>query len=160
MNKFKESLMKTTTKNIDENILSHIILKLDALGSIAELQEYKIQIYKRKRELMNIFVDFDSNMDIMETRKRYSKTTPLCYYKNENLYYLDKIIQRTIFDELENFYIKTSNSFICNKDHILSQILDRQLSLNQLFDNYEENIKILEIYNKNLKLPKEQEMSL
>ncbi|MBO5478318.1 MAG: hypothetical protein J6A04_01130 [Clostridia bacterium] len=145
MNHFKKELRQITTKRIDERICSSIIDELKELEEKAEIEEYKTQIQQRSKGIQQIFVNFDHDMEIIDrvNRFRVIPSVPLTF---DRVVCLDRIIGKRISEKLESMYqIAQSENFENKEDKLkeLSQILDRQLRVNNLLQQYDENMEIL-----------------
>lgn len=157
MNEFKKQLQETTTKFIDEKINGCIVGELKKLEDLAEIEEYKEQIRKRREGITNILSSFDYNMEIIKRQKKCQnrkKVDELPSYIRP----LDKIIAKRLNERLEREYQNTlvlqGQSKIIDKE--LVQILDRQLAITELLGEYDENIQILDEYNRTHQLEKTQ----
>lgn len=144
MNDFKKSLEESTTKSIDERIQKCLQAKFDRLGVLAEVDEYKNHIAKRASGVLGILNNFDENMDIIEQRKPFSITKD----KNSKGYLsaLDEIIKESIIKELDKMYNNTVSLPSNFYRKMASQILDREVRLSRLLDNYDSYMEILENY--------------
>lgn len=150
MKDFKKRLQENTTKLIDEKIQSVLEIKFNNLEKLADVEAYKNQISLRKNGIIDILNNFDYYMDIIDDQKRYTYASTSNKKHQNAIVVLDKIIKRIITEALEHLYASVSSTSIdCNKER--SQILDRQLKIIKLLDNYDDNIKILEEYRKKSK---------
>lgn len=123
------------TKSIDKKILGSVNNVLSNLESLAELDEYKNHINNRKKSINVLFQNFD--MITFEVDRKKS----LIYQKrniveNNYQYQLDKVIKKRISNKLEEYYQKISINNIKNQYHILIQLIDRKVRLEEVFDNY------------------------
>ena len=112
MNHFKKSLQVTATKRIDEKISANIEEELRRLELEVHPREYKEQIEQRKKGLRNIFISFEHNMEIIEENNKYG----VVYHSEEGQSdyerYLDKTIQKRIWQRLEKLYQYTMH-YLC-----------------------------------------------
>lgn len=146
MNNFKKMLRQNTTKLIDEKIQLCIYVGLKSLECSANIDEYKIHISESRTKILSLLNNFDDNMEILEDRKRFPPSSKTNNTLN-NTTILDSIIKDNINKSLSEMlnHISSSSSIDFNKES--SQIIDRQLRIGELLDNYEEYIKIIEEEN-------------
>lgn len=148
MNNFKKSLQIAVTKRIDEKISANIEEELGRLEQEVDVKEYKDQIVERKEGIRHVFVSFEHNMEMIEENNRYSVLDKSKDTRNIHERNVDKIIQKRIWQRLEKLYQNTMH-YTCfqnpqEQGKELTQILDRQIRVNELLERYNENMAILE----------------
>lgn len=153
MNYFKRSLDVTKYQLIDKHIKAKIGSELDRLESSTEVAEYKVHIQDRKKGIVELFSpNFENNMNIIEENTRYKQKK--CTSNNTYRKVLDKIIQKRIYNQLDNLYDSMLNSKIYENnpdlDRCLFQILDRQIRIENLLEDYDNNINLLNSHNQHI----------
>lgn len=145
MNDFKKNFRECTTKLIDEKIQRTLEEKLNKLESMTDIEEYQHHISERKAGILNILSNFDYVISILELRKKaipLEKKKKVISYKTA----LDKIIKKSITEELEVLYQNVYSSTSSNATNVSIQIFDRKTKIAELLDNYDDNMKFLEVY--------------
>lgn len=124
------------TKSIDRKILGTVDNVLTRLGQSAELSEYKDHIISRQKSIKRLFQEFEVITFEVDRKKELLRPREMQPNKNSYQYQLDRIIKRKISSELEDFYKRISSSSINDQLAILTQLTDRKLRLEDLFDRY------------------------
>lgn len=144
MKEFKKQLKSNTTKQIDEKISANIASELEKLEQESKKEEYKLQIRQRKQGVKQVLISFDGSMEIIEKNRSYKITK---IEEDTSRRILDEVMQRRIWERLEKMYQYTMNygRFEDEKERKkeLSQILDRQIRIRQLLEQYDENMSLL-----------------
>lgn len=124
------------TKDIDRKILGTVDNVLTSLEQSAELSEYKEHIISRKESIKRLFQKFEVITFEVDRKKELLRPREIQPNQNSYQYQLDRIIKRKISNELEDFYKRISSSSINDQLAILTQLTDRKLRLEDLFDRY------------------------
>lgn len=132
--KQKERLEKA--KSIDRKILGTVDNILTNLEESAEPIEYKKHILNRKRIIKKLFQEFDIITFEVDRKKELLPQKEIKVKEYSHEYQLDRIIKIRISNELEIFYQKISRSNINDQSAILTQLTDRKIRLDELFDKY------------------------
>lgn len=131
-------------KNIDRKILGTVNNVLINLEQLAELREYKDHIISRQKSIKRLFQEFEVITFEVDRKKELLKPKKMKSNEDSYQYQLDRIIKRKISNELENFYNRISVSSINDQLAILTQLTDRKLRLEDLFDKYYLYVEYLE----------------
>lgn len=132
------------TKIIDRKILGTVEKVLTSLEQSAELSEYKKHIISRHESIKRLFQKFDAITFEVDRKKELLQPKEIKVKEDSYQYQLDRIIKRRISNELEDFYKRISSSSINDQLAILTQLTDRELRLEDLFDKYYLYIEYLE----------------
>lgn len=124
------------TKSIDRKILGTVDNVLTSLKQSAELSEYKDHIISRQMSIKRLFQEFEVITFAVDRKKELLNPREMQPNKNSYQYQLDRVIKRKISSELEDFYKRISSSSINDQLAILTQLTDRKLRLEDLFDKY------------------------
>lgn len=144
MNQFKKSLKENTSKSIDEKISANISSELEKLEGELKEEEDKQNIRQIKQGVKQVFVSFDGSMELIEKNKGFRVIKP---GEEKKVNGVDKILQKRIWERLEKLYQYTMRYGMFDneeeRDKELKQILDRQIRLRILLEQYEENMDII-----------------
>ena len=144
MNQFKKSLKENTSKSIDEKISANISSELEKLEGELKEEEDKQNIRQIKQGVKQVFVSFDGSMELIEKNKGFRVIKP---GEEKKVNGVDKILQKRIWERLEKLYQYTMRYGTFDneeeRDKELRQILDRQIRLRILLEQYEENMDII-----------------
>lgn len=136
---------RARTKLVDEIIRKAANNEMIKLEEMADIKQYKEQIQNRKQEINEIFNDFDHNMKNIEMKHNKNSLPINSTMTSEKA--LDKIIKRRISQAIKkiyNYYLeKTGESDTKSYEEIYTQIIDRQLRISWLLDNWESHKDIL-----------------
>ncbi len=141
---------KDVQEAMDKKMLECIDSELKRLEDASNIEEYKKQIHSRREGFKLIFSDFDFFIKIIRSHKGGVNI------KNNEIGYkeiLDKILKDKITYKLEQIYKKavilgegSEDLFNCK----ISQIIDRQIGIGEILDNYNECMDIIENYKKDI----------
>lgn len=144
MNQFKKSLKENTSKSIDEKISANISSELEKLEGELKEEGDKQNIRQIKQGVKQVFVSFDGSMELIEKNKGFRVIKP---GEEKKVNGVDKILQKRIWERLEKLYQYTMRYGTFDneeeRDKELRQILDRQIRLRILLEQYEENMDII-----------------
>ena len=144
MNQFKKSLKENTSKSIDEKISANISSELEKLEGELKEEGDKQNIRQIKQGVKQVFVSFDGSMELIEKNKGFRVIKP---GEEKKVNGVDKILQKRIWERLEKLYQYTMRYGTFDneeeRDKELRQILDRQIRLRMLLEQYEENMDII-----------------
>lgn len=141
---------KDVQEAMDKKMLECIDSELKRLEDASNIEAYKKQIHIRREGFKLIFSDFDFFIKIIRSHKE-----KINIRKNEIGYkeILDKILKDKITYKLEQIYKKaviwgegSEDLFNCK----ISQIIDRQIGIGEILDNYNECMDIIENYKKDI----------
>lgn len=142
-----------TTQEIDKIIHSYIDIALLKVKDLCEIKKFKFHVDERRRILKYFFKEFDENMEIIELHgSRYILLKINHQQTNNWEESLDRIIKRRISENLDSLYSnvdsrKSSNTF---SEKFLSQIIDRNIRVSSLLENFDNNIRALNKHKKSL----------
>lgn len=142
------------TQKIDEIIHSCIDIALLRIKDLCEIQQFESHVDKRRQTLRNFFEDFDENMEIIELcRDRYNIVKITTPQKNNWEESLDRIIKRKISENLNSLYNNVNSRTYTNtlSQKFLCQIIDRNMRVSSLLENFDCNIDSLNKYNQRYK---------
>ena len=141
---------KDVQEAMDKKMLECIDSELKRLEDASNIEEYNKQIHSRREGFKLIFSDFDFFIKIIRSHKGGVNI------KNNEIGYkeiLDKILKDKITYKLEQIYKKavilgegSEDLFNCK----ISQIIDRQIGIGEILDNYNECMDIIENYKKDI----------
>ncbi|MBP3708113.1 MAG: hypothetical protein J6J36_05850 [Clostridia bacterium] len=143
---------KITTQEIDQIIHSYIDIALLKVKDLCEIKKFKSHVDERRRILKYFFKEFDENMEIIEFRgNMYTIVKVNHQSKNNWEEILDRIIKRRISENLDSLYSdidsrRSSNTF---SEKFLSQIIDRNIRVSSLLENFDNNMQALNKHKKN-----------
>lgn len=130
---------------LDKKILETIDEELETLEQLTDVKEYKKQIGNRRTGITMFFKDYEKNRELIQEKNWYrikGKITKADNYTKA----LDKIMQ----DKIETRMGKISTNALKSRDgregrlnEEITQIVDRQLGVIELLENYDENIRFL-----------------
>lgn len=130
---------------LDKKILETIDEELETLEQLTDVKEYKKQIGNRRTGITMFFKDYEKNRELIQEKNWYrvkGKITKADNYTKA----LDKIMQ----DKIETRMEKISTNALKSRDgregrlnEEITQIVDRQLGVIELLENYDENIRFL-----------------
>lgn len=135
-------------KVMDKKMLECIDTELKRMEEASNIEEYKKIIHERREGFKLIFSDFDFYIKIIRKKKAF-----LVKRKKEIGYkeIFDKILKDKITHKLEQIYKKaviwgegSEELFNCK----ISQIIDRQMGIGEILDNYSESINLVNLYRK------------
>ena len=145
---------ENSTQKIDERISMCIDSELQKLEDISDSSVISNQINNRRNAIKNLFnTDFDANFEIL-TKSKHAQSLKPTQSPNESYLKrkaLDRVMKKKIYTGLDNLYHSislystSSNQKMYLKE--LSQILDRQLAINWLLEDFDNNLLYLENYN-------------
>ena len=143
---------KDVQEAMDKKMLECIDSELKRLEDASNIEEYKEQIHIRREGFKLIFSDFDFFIKIIRSHKGGVNI------KNNEIGYkeiLDKILKDKITYKLEQIYKKaviwgegSEDLFNCK----ISQIIDRQIGIGEILDNYNDCMNIIENYKRDIVL--------
>lgn len=150
-----ENKQKThETQQIDEIIHSCIDIALLKVRDLCEIKQFESRIDERRKTLKSFFEDFDENMEIIELcGDRYNIVKIAAQPKNSWEEALDRIIKKKISENLNSLY-NNVNSRACSdmiSQKFLCQIIDRNMRVSSLLENFDCNIETLNKYNQQYK---------
>ena len=144
MNQFKKSLKENTSKSIDEKISANISSELEKLERELKKEEDKQNIRQVKQGVKQVLVSFDGSMELIEKNKGFRVIKP---GEERKVNGVEKVLQKRIWERLEKLYQYTMRYGTFDneeeRDKELRQILDRQIRLRILLEQYEENMDII-----------------
>lgn len=123
-------------QSIDKKILGSVNNVLIDLENLADLSEYKIHINNRKKSINILFQDFDMITFKVDRKKLLFPNKKRNVVESNYQHQLDKVIKTKISNKLEEYYQMIYISKITNQSHILMQLIDRKIRLEELFDDY------------------------
>lgn len=145
MNDFKKSLLASTAKVTDEEIIKRIGIALESLKDKVEGNTYKQQIQDRKEKILNLLISFNTNRDIIE--KNY-KCGVHESGQSHSTKALDKVVSNIISTNLDMFYEETKLSIETKDDirqiHSLCVIAERRFFIAGLFEDFDAKMQYLQ----------------
>ena len=135
---------------MDQKMLECIDSELKRLEDASNIEEYKKIIHERRMGFNLVFSDFDFYIKIIRKKKAFlNKRKVEIGYKE----ILDKILKDKKTHKLEQIYKKaviwgegSEELFNCK----ISQIIDSQIGIGEVLDNYDECMNLVNLYQKNV----------
>ena len=144
---------RITTQEIDQIIHSYIDIALLKVKDLCEIRKFKSHVDERRRILKHFFKEFDENMEIIELRGNMYTLVKINHQSESNWEkLLDRIIKRRISEHLDSLYSnidgrRSSSTF---SEKFLTQIIDRNIRVSSLLENFDNNIQTLNKHKKPL----------